>query len=71
VEDVKTAYTEAYKTGCKGITVYRDGSREHQVLTVKKDEDKSQKTVVVQPALLDVPPHPEPSARPVLSVQDG
>ena len=65
VEDVKTAYTEAYKTGCKGITVYRDGSREHQVLTVKKDEDKSQKTVVVQPALLDVPPHPEPSARPV------
>ena len=39
--------------------------RAYQVLTVKKDEDKSQKTVAVQPALLDVPPNPEPPARPV------
>ena len=41
VQDVQDAYSEAYKTGCKGITVYRDGSRQFQVLSTSKTEKKA------------------------------
>ena len=36
-DDIYNAYIMAWTQGCKGITVYRDGSRASQVLTMHKD----------------------------------
>lgn len=49
-ELVNDLYVEAWKCGCKGCTVYRDGSRSGVMISVKKKDDNN-----------DVPPckHPE------------
>ena len=49
IEKVKEIYTTAWKAGCKGITIYRDGCRTG--VLVKDDKNTIKKT--------DAPPRPE------------
>jgi ribonucleoside-diphosphate reductase alpha chain len=43
VEDVQRVYEACYRLGCKGITIYRDGSRSYQPIEIKKTEDSETK----------------------------
>jgi len=38
IEEVNKIYFHGWKVGCKGLTIYRDGSRSGVLLTTKKDE---------------------------------
>lgn len=49
VDDIKKAYMLAWMTGCRGITVFRDGCKNEQVLNmgVKKEEKKVEPKIEV------------------------
>jgi ribonucleoside-diphosphate reductase alpha chain len=46
IDDIREAYITAWKMGCKGITVYRDKSKEVQILETSGKDDKKNKVMI-------------------------
>ncbi len=59
-EDIREVYMLAYELGCKGVTVYRAGSREGEVLQVGTEQKKEEQTASGRP-------HPSPRRRPTVT----
>ncbi len=67
-DDVRMAYMLAYKAECKGLTVYRDGSRDEQVLSTGSTEHGAE---AVPAAALTKSGHQRIMPRPRPSVTRG
>lgn len=60
IDDVAKTYMLSYNLGCKGVTIYRDGSREDQVLNVGTKEKAKEAAVAICPEQ-EVKPRPRPA----------
>jgi ribonucleoside-diphosphate reductase alpha chain len=73
VEEIAHAYVEAWRMGLKAVAIYRDGSKQNQVLVTKHDTKKDDKkeskpaalAAVVEEEDLDAPPRARRNKLPV------
>lgn len=59
IEDVKNSYMMAYDLNCKGITIYRDRSREEQVLNIGHKDSKQDTKTTTESGRIMPRPRPE------------
>jgi ribonucleoside-diphosphate reductase alpha chain len=66
-DDVREVYELAYELELKGVTIYRDGSREAQVLNIGKVNREGQENVVSEASKEEKPEKVAPRVRPELT----
>ena len=64
IQDVENAYVLAWREGCKGITVYRAGSREKEVLTTGHDDSKTADEAAASNGQMAIPQYVTERERP-------
>ncbi|HXD29992.1 MAG TPA: adenosylcobalamin-dependent ribonucleoside-diphosphate reductase [Pyrinomonadaceae bacterium] len=68
VESVDALYRLARQLGCKAVSYYRDGSRDNQVLTSMKVEEKPAPIAAAETEVLDAPPASHADAAHVIAI---
>ncbi len=67
-DEVREVYELAWKLGCKGVTIYRDGSRSEQVLSVGNAKEPEVKEVPAAPAAPAKAEPIQPRPRPAVTM---
>ena len=62
---VNRLYVEAWKSGCKGCTVYRDGSRAGVMVSVEKKKGEKNKAALISPDSMPCKPPQVTEVRPL------